>query len=107
MRQFIKSLLTNRFGLVLGTLNIVYFFDQLIRSPPFSKTFLPVIFLCMNSPATIVSVLPVILLESLFNLSLVALHQVRIFSFAIFVMIQWLLIAHSARVIALRIQQKA
>lgn len=101
--NFVKSLLTNRFGIVLGTLNIVYFFNQLIYPTQFSKTISQVIFLCMNLPALVASVLPSILIESLFNLSRVAPYQVRIFSFAFFMMAQWLLIAHLAKIGAQRI----
>jgi hypothetical protein len=103
LRNLIKSLLTNRFGIVLGTLNVVYFFNQLICPPSFSTTPSKIIFLCINLPALVGSALPSTLIESLFNLSHVAPHQVRIFSFAFFMMVQWLLIAHLARVFAKRI----
>lgn len=107
MKEFVKSLLTNRLGIVLAAWNVSYFFYQVNYTTPLTTKLAEKFFICLNLPAIIASILPSEFLGFLiFNSSQVFRFQIRYFSFIIFMIFQWVFIAHLAKVIAQRLSEK-
>lgn len=101
--NFIRSLLTNRFGIILATLNVCYLFWSFDTIRPK----ISVVFGCMNALAMIPTAITGVLFKSFFSgLSFSTSRQIMILFFAFFITLQWLLIAHLARVIAVRISER-
>lgn len=100
MINFVKTLLSNRFGIVLATINVCLVAYYLTEVPVFTSVIEPLV-ICINIPAGILSAIVYSISRLLFySVSDSASVQVRFFFVAFFVVLQWLLIAHLARTIA-------
>ena len=105
MKNFVVGLLTNRFGIVLATLNVCYFvfdgFDKIfLATNNFDK-----IMTILNVPAFLLTALPLKVVGFLFSIREVFLYRERLsIVFLIFVTLQWLFVAQVARVITRKIQ---
>lgn len=107
MKNFVKGLITNRFGIVLATLNLCYFASNGLTgiNHPFSN--FDKMVLIQNVPAIFFAFIPLQFLKFLFPTSYRFLD--REFGFIIllfFVTLQWLFIGWMAKAIARRIQPK-
>jgi hypothetical protein len=102
MKKFIVNLLSNRFGIILATLNVCYFMSKgnNFTDKPFGK-----IFLCANFPAALPATLSVEFINIfVHNLSDPAKMILANAFFIPFCIIQWLFIAWFARTIAQKIR---
>ena len=105
MKKFVVGLLTNRFGIVLATLNVCYFafcgFDKIfLASNNFDK-----IMTLLNVPSFILTALPLKVVGFLFSIRDVFSYRERLsIVFLIFVTLQWLFIGWFAKTIAQKIQ---
>lgn len=105
--NFVKGLLTNRFGIILATLNVcclVFNYDNFMCGQTISGKAI----LCINIPAIILakitSDIPYIFFQSVPYHSFI---QIAFLFLPIFVLIQWLFIAHLARVIAQKLSKSS
>jgi hypothetical protein len=120
MKKFIVNLFSNRFGIVLATLNVCYFLSRPYFRLMFAhnhgedcfvlKSFflflmnisnLDRLMIIQNLPATIFSLVPYALMREIFS-GICAFTQVKfqIVFFSFFIVLQWLFIAWIARTIA-------
>src|SRR5688572_24585278 len=105
MKEFVKSLLTNRFGIVLGTLNVCYFLSQIVNNYSVLETLQAKTFICTNFPAAIAALLTTKVITAFAaSHSQVSFLQIANLLMSVFIMAQWLFIAHLSRVIAQRIK---
>ena len=99
--KLLKALLTNRFGIVLATLNACCLFTLYTMSPLFVNTrFTGKLFIALNLPA----IAPVVVLADIIRWNTVlptsSIEAILLPVLAFLVMVQWLLIAHVAKVAA-------
>ncbi len=124
MKNFIKGLLTNRFGIVLAALNVCYFLSEntirLILQHSHGEncltssrhilfwmqaSFSKLLFADINSPAILLSVLPGKFMQMNFpGLCVFTLAKFQIVFFIFFVTLQWLFIGWLAKIVAGKIQ---
>jgi len=126
MRKFIVSLFSNRFGIVLATVNICYFLSRPFFQQVFSHThgedcfvsdhfllFLMILsnfeqlMVNLNLPSVVLSLFPyMILRENLMKICGFTQIEIQFVFFSIFVVLQWLFIAWIARTIAQKFRPK-
>ena len=105
MKEFIVELFSNRFGIVLATLNACYFVYKLPVLFELQRSFFAKLFLSLNSPALIsTSILHEILREFLPKLAYETQYKVALSMIGIFIVLQWLFIAWIAKTIAQKIR---
>jgi hypothetical protein len=106
MLNFVKGLLTNRFGIILATLNLCYFVSNIEFMPHHLPSTMTKLFICVNSPALMFSILSNAITQTLcyefFRLNQVDILYVMSMFFITF---QWLFIAHLARIIAQKLSK--
>ncbi len=126
MKKFVVNLFSNRFGIVLATLNVCYFLSETFFQRVFSHThgescfvtkkffLFPMILsnfenlmMILNLPSIILSLIPYILLKEYLT-GICAYTQIKLqFAFfSFFVVLQWLFIAWIARTIARKFRPK-
>lgn len=125
MKNFVKGLITNRFGIVLAALNVCYFlsknFVQLVfehtheeNCSVFNHHFLlwmqgssaNLLFAKLNSVAILFSLLPGKFMQMIFpDLCIFTQVRFQIVFFIFFVTLQWLFIGYLAKIIARKIRQ--
>ena len=125
MKKFIASLFSNRFGIVLATLNVCYFLSMNFFQKVFShihgescfiskKFFLfPMILsntehlmMTINLPALVSSLFPYLLFRKYLE-EICAFSQIKIqfVFFTVFVILQWLFIAWIAKTLAAKMRK--
>lgn len=103
MKKFIVKLFSNRFGIILATLNLCYFVSKgnALFYHPSGKYFL-----CANLPAVISTGLSVEFIRIFLpNISPAAEMTLGNTLFVVFIVFQWLFIAWLARTIAQKLRQ--
>ncbi len=122
MRKFIGSLFSNRFGIVLATLNICYFVSQayfqrvIAHNHGESCLVLKKFFLfpanneiygfmlAQNLPALVLTLIPDYLMKNLSsNLCVFTQTKFQMIFFSFFITFQWLFIAWLAKIIAAKL----
>lgn len=91
MRKFFVELFTNRFGIVLATLNLCFFASRInnFNAPPFGK-----FFASLNFPAIGSTILSVNFIKMfVYQFSLWTEVNLGNIIFAVFIVLQWLFIA--------------
>ena len=102
---FAKSLLTNRLGIVLATLNLCYFASISFVRGNFGLSNFDKIMLSLNSPAIILSFIPHKLMHFLFlQADWLTRRQLTYAFLLFFVTLQWLFIAWTAKMIARKLK---
>lgn len=103
MKKFIVNLFSNRFGIILATLNVCYFAS---KGNGITRHLFGKIFVCANFPAAISAILSLEFVKIfLHELSFpTEMDMVNIF-FAFFIVLQWLFIAWIAKTIAQKLRQ--
>lgn len=104
MKKFIVSLFSNRFGIVLATVNVCYFASRVhnFRPQPLDMPFA-----CANSPAIIATVFFVDFLNIFIpKLSFQTKEIIGIIFAGAFVTLQWLFIAWIAKTLAAKLRPK-
>ena len=103
MKNFVKELITNRFGIVLATLNVCYFVS--LSSANFrSLRGFDILILALNIPASTLTFISASIIKFLFSMSYRMIYEQFAFGFGMFLIIfQWLFIAWLARKIALKL----
>jgi len=104
MKNFVKGLITNRFGIVLAALNICYFVshnpDSIRSLVNFDK-----LMISLNVPAAVLTVIPMTIIKFLFQMSYeFAYMQFGYTAFLFFVTFQWLFIGWMAKAVAQHIR---
>ncbi len=98
-RKLIYELITNRFGIVLAAINGAFFAGRIAKSFPMDHRIGETIFLCMNLPAIFSTVFAGSFVQLFFNPnSHTARNSVPLMLFSLFLVFQWLLIAHIAKI---------
>jgi hypothetical protein len=67
MKNFIKGLLTNRFGIILATLNLCYLVSHNPAGIRVLDNFDKLIF-SLNSPAAVLTIIPITIIKFLFRI---------------------------------------
>jgi hypothetical protein len=99
--NFAKSLLTNRLGIVLATLNLCYFAGNRFPEGSLSLSNFDKIMLSQNAPAIVISFIPHQLIHFLFtDLDWFTLRNLTFAFLLFFVTLQWLFIAWAAKTVA-------
>lgn len=104
MRNFIKGMLTNRFGIVLATLNVCYFVSH---SPGAIRLLFDFdkLMISLNTPAALLTLIPITVIKILFQMPYkFAFDQFGLVTFLFFVILQWLFIGWAAKTIARKIE---
>ena len=107
MKNLVKGMITNRFGIVLATLNLCYFLSGSYIHNGFAYTGLDKIMILTNSPGIVLAIISSRFAEFLFQG--VRTHGGARFSIVLmifFVTLQWLFIGWAAKAIARRFQPK-
>lgn len=105
MKNFVVGLLTNRFGIVLATLNVCYFVSDYFTNIFKTSNNFGKIIVVLNVPAIILTAIPLRIMDFLFSIpNLFSQRQLLSFIFLFFVTLQWLFIGWLAKTIALKIQ---
>jgi len=103
MKSFIVNLFSNRFGIVLATLNVCYFAS---RGNHVACTALGKIYVSVNAPAAISAILSREFVKIFSHpLSFAAEDNLANAFFAVFIVLQWLFIAWIARTLAAKIRR--
>ena len=108
MRKFIAILFSNRFGIVLATLNVCYLAKVIFAKPLIVPSLSEKIFLSINAPGLFFSYLPASFAHEFFPLldeTQIKL-QVAFVVITFFMVLQWLFIAWIARTIAQKLRPK-
>lgn len=115
MKKFVRQLLTNYFGILTGTLNVCYFVSDEFIHELFSNNLennhtlferhlfywmeiyyaKPMIYI--NTPAMIVSILPITILEMILNFSNSTYIETQLIFLLFFIYIQWLFIGSASK----------
>lgn len=104
MWNFIKSLLSNRFGIVMAMLNVCYFL-YVTQNDILVKKLATGIALCLNAPALILAKIFFEIWRGIFS-SDTYFSGGEVFLFvSLFIFIQWLFIGWLAKIIAQKITQ--
>ncbi len=103
MKEFVKSLLTNRLGLIFGILilcciPLYKFFTDYFSLPVETKLFLEHAFTCVNLPAMIFSFIFGVLAEAFFPIF--RQFPMEAAFLPIFILVQWLLIGRFSKYLA-------
>lgn len=106
MKKFIARLFSNRFGIVLATLNVCYLAIKFQDVGNIPQTFLGRVFICLNMPAFIFTRLVyeigvVVFADSGHSVQM----PIALGLFTFFIILQWLFIAWIARTLAAKIRQ--
>jgi len=104
MKKFIINLFSNRFGIVLATLNVCYLASKVsnLQLKP-----LDIPFMCANIPAFLLTMVPEQFIRIFASDLSFQSRRLLLMSFAgIFVVLQWLFIAWFAKTIAGKIRPK-
>jgi hypothetical protein len=103
MKKFIVNLFSNRFGIVLATLNVCYFAG--IEFSPFGPP--GTYFLYINLPAAILTSLSVLTVR-IFSSKLSVANEMILGNtlFTFLIIMQWLFIAWIAKIIAQKLRPK-
>ena len=122
MRNFVKGLVTNRFGIVLAALNICYFVSRKFVPFIFSNgcednliiirknmiywinIFSAKIMIYINSPAIMASIFTDASVNILTDFSALTQVRLQVIFFIFFITLQWLFIAWAAKTIAQQIR---
>jgi len=105
MKNFVKGMITNRFGIVLATLNLCYFLSNSYVYTGYVHNGFTKIMIMINSPALLLAIVSSKIAGALFQD--IRTHGGARFSIVLmvfFITFQWLFIAHLARIIALKIR---
>jgi hypothetical protein len=103
--NFAKSLLTNRLGIVLATLNLCYFAASGFLKGDFSMNNFDKIMLSQNAPAIVLSFVPHQLIHFLFtDLDWLTLRYLTFAFLLFFVTSQWLFIGWTAKTIGRKLR---
>ncbi|MDQ3798575.1 MAG: hypothetical protein M3384_03925 [Acidobacteriota bacterium] len=103
--NFAKSLLTNRPGIVLATLNLCYFASSDFSSAFFQLSNFDKIMLSVNAPAIVLSFVPHKLIHFLFpETDWLTLRYLSFIFLLFFVALQWLSICWTAKTIARKLK---
>lgn len=106
MKKFIVNLFSNRFGIVLATLNVCYLATKIQDIVNIPQTFLGKVFVCLNMPAFILSRLAYAIDALLFGEIKYSMQiSVKLVLFTFFIILQWLFIAWIARTLAAKIRR--
>lgn len=98
-RKLIMSLITNRFGIVLAALNLSFFASQISSASIMKHTVQETVFICMNIPAIFAALVSSSIVELFVRLDGHAdRNLIAIIFVSIYLVAQWLLIAHVARI---------
>lgn len=101
MKKFIVNLFSNRFGIVLATLNVCFFALKSSNMASVPETFLGKVFVSLNLPAFIFTRLCYEIPNALFaEISYSARMNLKFGLFASFIVLQWLFIAWIAKTLA-------
>ncbi len=104
MKKFIVQLFSNRFGIVLATLNVCYLASKGndFMARPFGK-----LFVCTNFPAAVSAIFSLEFLEIFIDkIPSPAITVLGNTFFTFFIILQWLFIAWIARTIAQKFRSK-
>jgi len=107
MKKFIVNLFSNRFGIVLATLNVCYFAIKSSNMAGVPHTFLGRVFISLNLPAFIFTRLG----YEIFNAAFAEIHysaqmSLKLGLFTFFVILQWLFIVWIAKTLARKFRPK-
>lgn len=101
MKNFVKGLLTNRFGIVLAALNVCYFLSVNFPKANYPSNNFGITMLILNFPAAILTYVPLGIIKFLFSVSEILLYrQLVSVIYLFFVTFQWLFISWLANKIA-------
>ena len=105
MKKFVAALLTNRFGIVLATLNVCYFaFNGFNKIHHTIGNFHKIMWI-LHVPATILAGVSLKIVEFIFSVSnIFSYRQILSVTFLFFVTLQWLFVAWIAKTAAQKIQ---
>lgn len=104
MKEFIKNLVSNRFGIILATLNVCYFVSHNRGAIRLLANY-DELMISLNSPAALLTLIPVIIIKILFQMSYqFAFDQFGLVTFLFFVTLQWLFIGYLAKTVARKIE---
>lgn len=103
--NFVKSLLSNGFGIILATLNVCYFASEFGSYPVYPRTLVSRIFISLNLPSLIpVEISSEIIKIIIPAISLRTIYQFSNLFFVCFMILQWLFVANLSRKIAQNLQ---
>ncbi len=107
MKNFVKGLITNRLGIVLAGLNLCYFAHDSLKGINQPLTNFDKIMLGQNSPALLLTIIPLAAVKSLFSMTMFEFlwGQFGFITFLFFVTLQWLFIGWTAKKIAQKIRE--
>lgn len=107
MRNFVRELVTNRFGIVLATLNLCYLAARVASGWPFPYKGFDKVMIVLNAPALFLGVPPMATMQFLLEPSTFRFFEPAFIAvFFIFsVTLQWLFIAWAARKIAQKLSK--
>lgn len=104
MRQFLKTLFSNRLGIVLATLNVCCFIQIFNNLPKVSDSLL-LLTGSLNFPSTFLALIISKTLQTVFLLQNSTQRQIMYLLLPIFIVFQWLFIAHLAKTISLKLKK--
>lgn len=109
MKEFVKSLLTNRLGIVFGIINVCciplnVFINNHFSLPFKTKLFLEHAFTCVNLPAMIISTVFGAITGEIFPV--LSFNSAVMIFLPIFILIQWVFIGRLSKYIAKEIAGK-
>ena len=106
MKKFIVNLFSNRFGIVLATLNICYVAARGIGLFNFLQNPSAKYFLSLNFPSVIVAGLSFKITHIVFpEISFEAQTDLKIAFFAFFIVLQWLFIGWLTKILAEKLRK--
>lgn len=123
MKKFVKELATNRFGIVMATLNICYFLSTRFLHNLFSKKFqaapfylnenmfywlefyFPKMMININAPAILISSLPTFFVAMVSKIPATIENKLFLAFSTFFVIFQWLFIGWAAKKIAKKLSK--
>jgi hypothetical protein len=101
MKNFVKALLTNRFGIVLAALNLCYFVSRASFNINLPSNNFDILMTILHVPAIALTFIPGAFIHFLFSAPYKFVYYRFAFPvFLFFVTFQWLFIAWAARKIA-------
>lgn len=98
-KKVLFELITNRFGIVLAAINGAFFAGRIAQSFRIDHGVGELILICINIPAFLAMLLASGFVQLFFNQNSFIEHRtISTIFFALFLVFQWLLIAHFAKI---------